>query len=49
MEKEQILNDAINLLSDYMELLNTLERHATEDDVYNTIEDLKELKEKECK
>lgn len=47
MDKEQILNDAINLLSDYMELLNSLERHGTEDDVYNTIEDLKELKE--CK
>ena len=45
MNEKQILEDAISLLDDYMELLNTLERHATEDDVYSTLQDLKELKE----
>lgn len=48
MDKRKILEDAINLLDDYMELLNALERHATQDDVYSTIEDLKALKETEC-
>ena len=45
MNEKQILEDAISLLDDYMELLNALERHATEDDVYSTLQDLKELKE----
>jgi hypothetical protein len=49
MDKIKILEDAISLLDDYMELLNALERHATEDDVYNTLQDLKELKETGCK
>ncbi len=49
MDKIKILEDAISLLDDYMELLNALERHATEDDVYSTLQDLKELKETECK
>jgi hypothetical protein len=49
MDKIKILEDAIGFLNDYMELLNALERHATEDDVYATLQDLKELKETECK
>ena len=45
MNEKQILENAISLLNDYMELLNALERHATEDDVYSTLQDLKELQE----
>ena len=47
MDKIKILEDSIGFLADYVELLDTLERHATEDDVYSTLEDLKELKETE--
>ena len=43
--EKQILDHAISFLDDYMELLNTLERHGTEDDVYKLIQDLKEWNE----
>ena len=44
---ESVLPHVINFLQDYHDLLKEEERDGTADDVWSTIEDLKELKEKE--